>query len=117
MKAGGFSYRHFVARSDTVDSPNDVVSTLTIETGSGFIQEKQELGLGGQFYSDGETLPALDRETESGETDHGIGEILQLEELKDFLDVVVFLFFRNRSGLTKVGTVSHGLSHGGSPFL
>lgn len=54
---------------------NQIVGRLTVETGSRFVEEKQELRLRGELDADGETLASFDRETEAGETDHGLHEV------------------------------------------
>ena len=81
---------------------DDVVGGLAVEAGSRFVEEQQELRLRGEFDTDCDTLPRLDVETEAGETDHGVGEIFELEETDDLLDVGVLLSLRDVSGLTEV---------------
>jgi len=42
---------------------NDVVGGLTIKTGSGLVEEKQEIRLGGEFDTDSDSLSCFDRQT------------------------------------------------------
>lgn len=42
---------------------DQVVSGLTVETGSRFIEEEKQVGLGGKFDTDGDSLSSFNRET------------------------------------------------------
>lgn len=52
---------------------------LRIETGSGFIQEQQQLWLRGQLDANGESLSLLDVETFAGHADNRIGVLVHVE--------------------------------------
>jgi hypothetical protein len=96
---------------------NDVEGALTVETGGGFVQEEQKLGLRGQFNTDSKSLSSFNTETVTGETNHGIGKVLKFQQLEDLLHVVVLFSLGYVSGLTEIGRVSHGLSDRSSPFV
>lgn len=63
--------------SELPQEPNNIEGRLAVETRCGLVKEEQELRLGSQLDTDGESLPGLDAETETGETDESIGEILE----------------------------------------
>jgi hypothetical protein len=49
--------------SELSEETNNVVGGLTIETGSRLVEEKKEIGLGGELDTDSDSLSCLDRQT------------------------------------------------------
>lgn len=74
--------------SDDQTNGLDTNSGCTHQTGCRLVQEEKKLGPGCEFYTDGETLPGLDTETKSGNTNHCIGQVLEFEKFEDLFDIL-----------------------------
>jgi hypothetical protein len=57
------------------------------------------------------------KEDDLRETNHGIGQLLQLKQLDDVLTVIVLLFDRDFLGLSQVGRESKSLSYSRGPLV
>jgi hypothetical protein len=53
----------------------------------GLVEEEKKLRLRGELDSDGDTLASLDVESETGETNHSVGLVLELKKLDNLLDL------------------------------
>jgi hypothetical protein len=69
------------------DSPR----ALGVKTAGRFVEEEEELGLSGEFDTDGEKLALLDVETFSGDADDCTGKVSHVEHVDDLLDPFVLL--------------------------
>ena len=99
------------AGGEFAEEANDVVRRLAVEARGRLVEEEEELRLGRELDADRNALAALDRQAEAGESDHGIGHVLELKELDDLLDVGVFLGLGDVRRLAQVGRVAQRLAH------
>lgn len=80
---------------ELAEKTDDVKGGLRVETRRRFVEEQEELGLGGEFDADGDSLALFDGQAGLGLADDGIGDILHLEQRDDLLDIGILLFDRS----------------------
>ncbi|GKT49565.1 uncharacterized protein ColSpa_09746 [Colletotrichum spaethianum] len=91
---------------------HNVEGALAVQTGGGLVEEEEELGLGGQLDTNGDTLALLDRQAELGRSNNAVGNVLHLKQGDDLLDVRESLRDRGLVGLAEEGGESEGLADG-----
>jgi hypothetical protein len=84
---------------------------LRIETGSRFVEEDEESGLGSEFYTDSETFPLFDVETHPDFSDQSFGVSLHFEEFDDFFHVFEFLGLGSGTRLAEESTEDKRLTN------
>ena len=74
------------------------------------IEEEEQFRLGRQLDADRDALASLDAESEAGEADESIREVLELEQLDDLFHVGVLLGRRHMCRLTEQGREAERLA-------
>jgi hypothetical protein len=82
---------------------NNVESALRVETGGRLVQEKQELRLGRELDTDGDTFALFDSKSTFGITNDSICDIFHFQQGDDLLDVGILLSLRSLVRLSQVG--------------
>ena len=93
--------------------PNNVPRALTIQSRGRFVQEQQQLGLGGELDTYRKTLAGFDVQR----YDDRISEGLKLQEFDDLLDICVLLLLRDVVRLPQVSREPHGLTDSSCAFV
>ena len=87
--------------------------SLRVETGSRLVNEEKKRRLGSKFDADCKTLPLLDVQAFTRDTNDGVGVLLHVEELNNLIDVSELLGAGNMGGLAEESTEVQGLTDGG----
>ena len=85
---------------------------LGVQARGGLIDKEQKGRLSGQFDTDSKTLPLLDVEAFAEHTDDGVGVVLHVQELDDFVDVGELLGLGGRGRLAEQGAELEGFADG-----
>ncbi|KAH3686738.1 hypothetical protein WICPIJ_002281 [Wickerhamomyces pijperi] len=81
---------------------------------SWFIQEQQQLWLGGQFNTNGQSLSLFNVQTFTSNTNNGVSVLFHFQDLDNFLDVGILLFVGHFLWLSQVGRELQGFTDSGS---
>ncbi|KAI3475787.1 hypothetical protein L1887_62784 [Cichorium endivia] len=98
-------------RSELLEEAHHVVRRLTVQTRSGLVEEEQQVRARSKLHTDRHSLAVADAETELGNTDHGIRDLLHLEQLDNVLDVRILVLLGHVLRLAQVRTEAQSLAH------
>jgi hypothetical protein len=115
----------------SINQIKDRPGSLTVKTRGGFVEEKEQLGLGGKFNTDGKALSLFNVQTWAKSvnctrfmktkpeltftrnTNDGISVSLHTKQLDDLFNIIKLLLTGNMGGLTKQSTEAQSLTDGG----
>lgn len=101
---------------------------LTVETGCGFVEEKQQVGLGGKFNTNSESFALLNIQTCNAVSyieslnlqrrlltftrhpNNSLGVLFHFKQADDFVDIGIFLGFGDRGWLSQQSAESQSFS-------
>ncbi|KAI6776430.1 hypothetical protein HG530_000375 [Fusarium avenaceum] len=97
---------------ELLEKIEDSPGCLRIKTGGGFVDKEEKGRLGGELNTDCKTLALFNIETLAEDTYDGVGVLLHIEQLDDFVNVSNLFITQCGSGLSKKGAESQGLTNG-----
>ena len=81
--------------------PDDVECSLSIETGSGFVQEDENAGFGYEFDSNGQSFPLFNREACARCSNESVLNIVHFKQVDNCIHIFEFLLPRCGSRLAE----------------
>ena len=100
-----------------LEESDNVVGALAVETRGRLVQEQEQVGLGGELDTDSHSLTGFHAEAETGHTNHGVGEVLQLEQFDNIFTVGILFLDGDGLRLTKVGRKAECFTDSSGPLV